>query len=209
MPNADLVADDRGVQRCRWCIGDATYQQYHDHEWGYPIVDPYRLFEKICLEGFQAGLSWLTILKRRPRFREVFAEFDFHVVSQFVEKDIDRLLQDRGIIRHRGKIQATIDNASRAIEMEHEPGGLAAFFWSFEPSQSKPRHRFDDIPAKTVESNALSRELKRRGWKFVGPTTCYAFMQSMGIVNDHLKGCDQFEVIEEARRQMARPTLAS
>lgn len=167
--------------------------RYHDEEWGKPVRDDRRMFEKICLEGFQSGLSWLTILRKRENFRKAFEGFHVEKIARFTEKDVERLLQDAGIIRHRGKIEATINNAARAIELKKETGSLAEFFWSFEPD---PKSRPKKLDYKTLTSmptseasTALSKALKKRGWKFVGPTTCYAFMQSMGIVNDHLDGC--------------------
>lgn len=195
---------------CPWPGDDPFYMAYHDNEWGRPVTDDQRLFEKICLEGFQSGLSWITILRKRERFREVFAGFDFHQVARFTDEDVDRLLQDAGIIRHAGKINATINNAQRALEMEKEFGSLAAYFWSFEP-------HVDTIPAdlswetvrqtaQTDVSKALSKDLKKRGWKFVGPTTCYAFMQAMGLVNDHIGTCPCRTEIESLRDALVRPT---
>lgn len=157
--------------------------RYHDEEWGRPVHDDVRLFEKICLEGFQSGLSWITILRKRENFRKAFAGFDFHKVAKFTAKDVARLLKDEGIIRHKGKIEATINNAVRAIEMEKEFGSLDKYFWQWKPKKGDAQH------VKVAESIALSKDLKKRGWKFVGPTTCYAFMQAMGMVNDHLEGC--------------------
>ena len=180
-------------QRCAWAGSEPLYIDYHDHEWGRPVVNDKALFEKLCLEGFQAGLSWITILRKRERFREVFAGFDFVRVANFDENDVTRLLADPGIIRHRGKISATINNAARALEVIAEFGSLAAYFWAFEP---KPKDRPAEMSwemiktlAVTAQSRALAKDLKKRGFKFVGPTTCYAFMQAMGLVNDHLEGC--------------------
>ncbi|MEM6365812.1 MAG: DNA-3-methyladenine glycosylase I [Planctomycetota bacterium] len=195
----DLKTGVDGAIRCAWCVGDPEYQRYHDEEWGRPVNDTTRLFEKICLEGFQAGLSWLTILKRRERLRDCFHRFDFHRVAKMTEADVQRLLSDATIIRHRGKIEATIHNASRAIDMERRPGGLKSFLWQFQPSRSTSYERFADVPAITPESKAMSRELKRAGWKFVGPTTCYALMQAMGMVNDHLVGCDWHSQMRQPR----------
>lgn len=186
----DLTSDERGKTRCSWCVADPIYVAYHDEEWGRPVTDDRRLFEKICLEGFQCGLSWLTILKRREGFRLAFADFDFDVLAKWSANEIDRLVQNEAIIRHRGKIEATIHNASRAIEMRDAEGSLAEFFWRFQPSDPPVPRIFADVPAITAESKRMSKELKARGWKFVGPTTCYAFMQAMGMVNDHLPGCD-------------------
>jgi len=195
--------------RCDWAGSAPLYLDYHDHEWGRPVVDDQRLFEKICLEGFQSGLSWITILRKRERFREVFAGFDFERVARFGEADIERLLADPGIIRHSGKINATINNAAMALEIIGEFGSLAAYFWGFEP---EVKNRPDNIGRKeikaisvTPESIALSNDLKKRGFKFVGPTTCYAFMQAMGLVNDHVEGCFCHAEIEAERKTFARP----
>lgn len=193
-----------GLPRCRWCIaeGFAEYQRYHDEEWGFPVGEDRRLFEKLCLEGFQSGLSWRTILGKRPAFRAAFADFDFHRVARFGSADVERLLQDAGIVRHRGKIEAAINNAARAIELIAERGSLAAYVWSFEPA-ALPR---PEVVSETAASRAMSKDLKARGWKFVGPTTVYAFMQSMGLVNDHALGCSQRARAEAARRAFVRPT---
>ena len=188
--NEDLITGDDGLARCRWCAGDPLYERYHDQEWGSRVVDDQRLFEKICLEGFQCGLSWLTILKKREGFRRAFADFQLDVIAQWDHRQVDRLVNDAEIIRHRGKIEATLHNASRAIEMRQDEGSLSAFFWRYVPESSPMPRRHADLPAVTDESTRMSRELKKRGWKFVGPTTCYAFMQAMGMVNDHLVGCD-------------------
>lgn len=197
------------VERCIWAGDDPFYQAYHDDEWGRPVTDDLRLFEKICLEGFQSGLSWITILRKRERFRKVFEGFDFTRVAQFGPDDVDRLLTDTDIIRHRGKIEATINNATRAIEMRDEFGSLAAYFWGFEP---KPEERPDDLSwdtlktiAQTDASRALSKDLKKRGWKFVGPTTAYAFMQAMGMVNDHVTECFCRAKVEDLRSELTRP----
>lgn len=192
----EVVVGADGANRCWWGIGDDDYQRYHDTEWGFPQGDDHRLFEKICLEGFQSGLSWLTILRKRENFRTAFAGFDPEVVAAFDETDVERLLGDAGIVRHRGKIEATINNASRALETAEEHGSLAAYVWSFEPPRGPPP---SEIPATTEVSAALSKDLKKRGWKFVGPTTAYAFMQAMGLVNDHLEGCFVCEAAEAAR----------
>jgi DNA-3-methyladenine glycosylase I len=185
-----------GLERCWWGEGDEQYERYHDTEWGFPQGDDHRLFEKICLEGFQSGLSWLTILRKRENFRLAFAGFDPNVVARFDEIDVERLLGDAGIVRHRGKIEATINNAQRAIEMADEHGSIADYFWSYEPQRRVPPA---DIPATTEVSVALSKDLKKRGWKFVGPTTAYAFMQAMGLVNDHLEGCYVRKDVEQDR----------
>ena len=173
-------------RRCAWCLATERYIHYHDHEWGFPVADDRRLFEKISLEAFQSGLSWYTILVKRDNFRAAFAQFDFAQVAQFGQADVQRLLQDAGIVRHRGKIEAVIHNAARAVEMVKQEGSLAAFFWRFAPQAPSDGTQ---LLAQTPESQALAKELKKRGWKFVGPTTCYAFMQSMGMVNDHAPQC--------------------
>jgi len=190
---AGVLRGADGRARCWWC-GDADdYRRYHDEEWGRPVRDDVRLFEKLCLEGFQAGLSWLTILRKREAFRRGFAGFDFTRVARFGARDVTRLLGDAGIVRHRGKIESTINNARRAVELAADEGSLAAFFWRYQPAPaSRPKRLTRAALAKmstSPESTALSKELKRRGWSFVGPTTVYAFMQAMGIVNDHLMGC--------------------
>jgi len=203
--SSDVISGSDGTQRCWWCAGDALYQLYHDEEWGMPVDEDRRLFEKMCLEGFQSGLSWLTILRRREHFRQAFAQFDFEQVARYDEAKVEQLVQDVSIIRHRGKINATINNAARAIEMVDQHGSLASFFWQFEPKRTSRRRRRDQVPAATDESTRMSRELKKRGWKFVGPTTCYALMQAMGIVNDHLHQCHAWPTIEAARQSFARP----
>lgn len=186
----NLTTDAYGKTRCSWCVADPVYIAYHDNEWGKTVTDDRQLFEKICLEGFQCGLSWLTILKRRERFREAFADFDFETLAKWSSTEIDRLVQNEAIIRHRGKIEATIHNASMAIEMRTAEGSLAEFFWQFKPFDPPIPETFVEVPSMTPDSKRMSEELKARGWKFVGPTTCYAFMQAMGMVNDHLQGCD-------------------
>lgn len=204
-----LMAGADGALRCAWPGNDEFYQRYHDNEWGHPVADDFRLFEKICLEGFQSGLSWLTILRKRENFRKAFAGFDFNRVAEFNEKDVERLLQDAGIIRHRGKIESTINNARRAKELVKEAGSLAAFFWKFEPQPHQRPQRLDRATLltmpKTEISGQISKELKKRGWSFVGPTTVYAFMQAMGMVNDHLEGCVCREAIEAERKRFKRP----
>ncbi len=190
MQQDSLIIGNDGLARCAWCGSDEQYIRYHDEEWGIPVYDDIRLFEKICLEGFQAGLSWLTILRKRENFRKAFDGFNFNKVANYNDVDIDRLLQNKGIIRHRGKIEATINNAQRAIELIEEKGSLSDYFWSFKPAQNRPRPKnISKIPSQTKESQALSRDLKRRGWKFVGSTTAYAFMQAMGMVDDHIENC--------------------
>ena len=204
-----LVEGEDGIVRCSWGATTADYQAYHDAEWGFPVADDRRLFEKLCLEGFQSGLSWLTILRKRENFRAAFAGFDFEQVARFGMKDVERLLGDAGIIRHRGKIEAAINNAGRAVELVEQEGSLAAYVWRFEPdSASRPRRltwaTLREL-AQTDESRALAKDLKRRGWRFVGPTTVYAFMQAMGLVNDHLHGCAIREAAEQARNEFDRP----
>jgi DNA-3-methyladenine glycosylase I len=194
-----------GKTRCGWCSATEQYIDYHDDEWGYPVDDDIRLFEKICLESFQSGLSWRTILTKRENFRKAFKGFDYKKVAKFTEKDILRLLQDEGIIRHRGKIESAINNAKRAIELIEETGSLAAFFWSFEPK--KKRSNPFEVVATTEESTALAKALKKRGWKFVGPTTAYAFMQAMGLVNDHAKDCTFRVKAEKLRKKFKSPSL--
>jgi DNA-3-methyladenine glycosylase I len=195
-----LVTGSDGVIRCWWGSGDPLYEAYHDGEWGRPETGDSRLFEKIVLEGFQAGLAWITILRKRPRFREVFEGFDPARVALFGEGDVERLLGDTGIVRHRGKIVAAIGNAARAGEMIGDFGSLAAFFWPLAPPPGPPPGDPGDIPTATSESAAIARELKRRGWRFVGPTTVYAFMQAMGLVNDHMEGCAVRDEVEMLRR---------
>jgi DNA-3-methyladenine glycosylase I len=184
-----VVRGEDGVARCEW--GDSTpeYRAYHDREWGFPVADDVRLFEKLCLEGFQAGLSWLTILRKREAFRRAFNDFDFERVERFSEHDIDRLMGDADIVRNRAKIEATITNAKRTVELTQKEGSLATFVWRFEGGDGK----------------TLARELKARGFRFVGPTTAYAFMQAMGLVNDHLEGCEAREAVAQARRRFKHP----
>ena len=205
-----LLRGEDGRCRCWWHGNKPDYLVYHDKEWGRPVTDDRRLFEKICLEGFQSGLSWLTILRKRESFRAGFAGFDFEAVARFGEADVERLLQDAGIVRHRGKIVSTINNARRACDLAAERGSLAAYFWSFEPGpQDRPErcdHASVSVLAQTPASRALSKDLKKRGWSFVGPTTVYAFMQAMGLVNDHLEGCCVREEAERERRALVRPT---
>ena len=181
-----------GRTRCAWPGDLPDYVAYHDDEWGQPVHDDHRLFEKLCLEGFQSGLSWLTILRKRENFREAFAGFDPEVVADYGESDVGRLLQDAGIIRHRGKIEATINNAGRALEVIDEFGSLDTYLWSWQPTEREPDLKDPSlpIPAVTATSTALSKDLKKRGWRFVGPTTVYAFMQAMGLVDDHDPACE-------------------
>ena len=196
----DVVAmGPDGVPRCAWAGAAPEFLSYHDTEWGFPVADDRRLFEKLCLEGFQAGLSWRTILAKRENFRNAFRGFDFDQMAEFTDDDVTRLLGDAGIVRHRGKIEAAINNAGRARELVASEGSLAGFIWRYEPDMSEratPR-----VQSTSAESIALSKELKRRGWRFVGPTTVYAFMQAMGLVNDHAEGC---AIRVEAQRRRER-----
>lgn len=201
----DYLVGSDGLQRCWWCGDDDQYIDYHDSEWGKPVADDQRLYEKICLEGFQAGLSWITILRKRSAFRSAFCEFDMERVAGFSSVRVDQLMLDAQIVRHRGKIESTINNAQRAIELLDEFGSLAHFLWRFEPAKSKVLEQRSQMVAYRPESKALSKELKKRGWSFVGPTTCYSLMQAMGMVNDHLRDCHQWKVIDELRSGFARP----
>jgi DNA-3-methyladenine glycosylase I len=204
-----IIKGDDGKTRCFWHGGVPEYQDYHDSEWGRPVADDIRLFEKICLEGFQSGLSWLTILRKRENFRRAFAGFDFERVAKFGARDVKRLLADAGIVRHRGKIESTINNAKRARELVSETGSLAAYFWRFEPDPKSRPKRLDWETLRAMntapESIALSKDLKKRGWSFVGPTTAYAFMQAMGMVNDHMHGCFCRAEAERDRKAFVRP----
>ena len=204
-----LLQGQDGVVRCAWHGNLPDYLHYHDHEWGRPVADDRRLFEKICLEGFQSGLSWLTILRKRDNFRKAFANFEFERVAEFTDEDVERLLGNAGIVRHRGKIVSTINNARRARELAEEAGSLASWFWSFEPGADERPQRFDYATLianpTTPTSTRLSKELKKRGWSFVGPTTVYAFMQAMGLVNDHIEGCTCRAEIERERAVFRRP----
>jgi DNA-3-methyladenine glycosylase I len=209
MDRPGIVVGDDGQGRCAWHGGLEDYRRYHDEEWGRPVTDDRRLFEKICLEGFQSGLSWLTILRKRENFRAAFANFEADKVAAFGEDDVARLVADAGIIRHRGKIVSTINNARRAIELREEFGSLAKFFWSWEP---KPEERPSVMDLETLRANPttavsirLSKDLKKRGWTFVGPTTIYAFMQAMGLVNDHLDGCFCQAEVSTLRLNFNRP----
>ena len=202
-----LVVGDDGIARCSWADSALEYRAYHDGEWGFPVADDVRLFEKLSLEGFQAGLSWLTILRKREAFRNAFAHFDFEQIARFDEGDVARLLADAGIVRHRGKIEAVINNARRALELIESEGSIARYVWRFEPAPRTGRldHAALTELSATAESKALAKDLKRRGWRFVGPTTVYAFMQAMGLVNDHLDGCDARPRVDEARNAFERP----
>jgi DNA-3-methyladenine glycosylase I len=212
LPEGVTVGDD-GVARCWWGAGDPLYRSYHDTEWGRPVAEDRRLFEKLSLEGFQAGLSWLTILRKREHFRRAFQDFDPAAVAGFGARQVERLLADPGIVRNRAKIDATINNARRYADLVTEFGSLAAYVWRYEPGpQARPPvldhaalMQLDQSP----ESKALSRDLRRRGWSFVGPTTVYAFMQAMGLVNDHLEGCGRRPETERERRRFRRPTAAA
>ena len=185
--------------RCSWPTASATYLEYHDHEWGRPTTGEHRLFEKICLEGFQSGLSWLTILLKRPRFREVFTDFDYRAVAEFGSDDVERLLLDAGIVRHRGKIEATINNAQRAIELVETEGSLVDWVWEWAVAEPE-RTNEGGVPTQTVRSAALAKELKRRGWKFFGTTTAYAFMQSEALTNDHDATCFVHQACQDERQ---------
>lgn len=199
-----------GKTRCWWCESEIAFLPYHDTEWGFPVVDDQRLFEKICLEGFQAGLSWRTILNKRENFRRAFADFEIEKVARFTPNRVAKLLDDSGIVRHRGKIESTINNARRARLLAEEFGSLATYFWKFEPSSSSRPKKLTHAAllkmSMTPESHALSKDLKKRGWSFVGPTTAYAFMQAMGLVNDHQEVCEVRVAAELARTSFRRPT---
>ena len=193
--------------RCRWCGAAPEFLHYHDKEWGFPVADDFRLFEKICLEGFQSGLSWRTILAKRENFRAAFHQFDFNRIARFNEKDVMRLLADEGIVRHRGKIEAVINNARCARELVKEEGSLAAYFWRFEPTAEALAA--PQSASTSAASVALSKALKKQGWKFVGPTTVYAFMQAMGLINDHVEDCVIRTKVERARKKFERPVTLS
>ncbi len=200
---SETFAGPDGKPRCRWAGSAPDFVDYHDREWGFPVADDRRLFEKLCLESFQSGLSWRTILAKRENFRTAFAGFDFDKVAGFTEADVERLLMDEGIVRHRGKIEAVINNARRAQEMVAGEGSLAAWFWSYEPD---PSQLADPQTASTSNvSVAISKDLKKRGWKFVGPTTVYAFMQAMGLINDHVEACVIRAEVEQAREKFSCP----
>ena len=201
MAGGETEVGSDGVRRCRWGSSPPEYVAYHDTEWGFPVDDDRLLFEKLCLEGFQSGLSWLTILRKRPAFRQAFAGFDFHAVAGFGRPDVERLLGDARIVRHRGKIESTINNARRSIPLASEFGSLGAFFWAFEPEA-----RQASSASTSPESVAMAAALRRRGFTFIGPTTGYAFMQAMGIVDDHATDCDVRALAEAARSTFARPT---
>lgn len=204
-----LVVGDDGITRCWWSGEDRLYRSYHDDEWGRPQDDDAALFEKICLEGFQSGLSWLTILRKRDNFRTAFAGFDPTLVAGFDDDDVERLMTDVGIVRNRAKILSTINNASRCLDLIQEHGSLAAYVWSFEPAHEARPARLDHATLVTLgttpESKAMSKDMKRRGWSFVGPTTAYAAMQAMGLVNDHIEGCRARAEVDRARASFVRP----
>lgn len=192
-----------GRPRCRWCAAALEFFAYHDTEWGFPVDDDRRLFEKLCLEGFQSGLSWRTILAKRENFRVAFHDFDFNRIAAFTAADVERLMKDAGIVRHRGKIEAVINNARRAQELVRQEGSLAAYIWRFEPKAADLAA--PQTASTSVASIALSKDLKKRGWAFVGPTTVYAFMQAMGLINDHAEGCAIRGAAEQARTTFTRP----
>ena len=200
---SETITGPDGKSRCSWCGDVAEFLPYHDTEWGYPVSDDHRLFEKLCLEGFQSGLSWRTILAKRGNFRAAFKNFDFDKVAHFTQRDVTRLLKDEGIVRHRGKIEAVINNAKRAQELVKQEGSLAAFFWRYEPGKDQLAE--PQTASTSAESVAMSKDLKKLGWKFVGPTTAYAFMQAMGMINDHVEGCVIRAKVERARKSFKRP----
>ena len=203
----DLIRGPDGRRRCFWAAADEAMRAYHDEEWGFPVTNDRRLFEKLCLEGFQSGLSWRTILLKRPGFRRAFANFDLTRIARFDKKKVEVLLRDESIVRHRGKIESVLNNARRALDLVEEHGSLAAYVWRFEAPAARRRTRVTrtSLQATSPESVALSKDLRRRGFSFVGPTTAYAFMQAMGLVNDHMQGCPVRAEVERARRRMRRP----
>ena len=205
MNHEHLYTAEDGIVRCWWGNDYLDLRTYHDEEWGRPVADDFQLFEKICLEGFQSGLSWLTILRKRENFRAAFADFDFNEIARFDDDSLTRLLENAGIVRHRGKIEATINNASRAQEIVDEFGSLAAYIWQWEPASPEPHigkgSYSHPVPSITRTSQLLSKDLKNRGWKFFGPTTAYAFMQAMGLVNDHIEGCGSRKIVETLRNK--------
>lgn len=200
--SATITGPD-GKMRCRWCAAAPEFLAYHDTEWGFPVSDDHRLFEKLSLESFQSGLSWRTILAKRERFRAAFHDFDFDRIARFTERDCIRLLNDEGIVRHRGKIEAVINNARQARELVKREGSLAAFVWRYEPDAGQLAE--PQTVSTSAESLTLSKDLKKRGWKFVGPTTVYAFMQAMGLINDHAEGCIIRAKVARAREGFRRP----
>jgi len=200
---SETITGPDGKPRCRWCGAAPEFLGYHDSEWGFPVSDDHRLFEKLSLESFQSGLSWRTILAKRENFRAAFHNFDFDRVARFTQRDINRLLKDEGIVRHRGKIEAVINNAQRAQEIVKQEGSLAAFIWRYEPDHKQLAA--PQTASTSAASLALSKDLKKRGWKFVGPTTVYAFMQAMGLINDHVEDCMIRAKVERARKRFERP----
>jgi DNA-3-methyladenine glycosylase I len=200
---SETTAGEDGKPRCRWCASAAEFLPYHDNEWGFPVGDDNCLFEKLCLEGFQSGLSWRTILAKRENFRAAFHDFRFDKIARFTQRDVDRLLKDSGIVRHRGKIEAVINNARRARELVKKEGSLAAYLWRYEPDAKQPPQ--PQSASTSAASHALSKDLKKHGWKFVGPTTMYAFMQAAGLINDHATGCVIRIKVDRARRNFSRP----
>ncbi|MCW8891001.1 MAG: DNA-3-methyladenine glycosylase I [Sedimenticola sp.] len=200
---SDTIEGPDGKHRCRWCDAAPEFLHYHDTEWGFPVSEDQRLFEKLCLESFQSGLSWRTILAKRENFRAAFHHFDFNKVARFTERDVTRLLKDEGIVRHRGKIEAVINNAKKAKELVQQEGSLASYLWRFEPDPSTLAE--PQSASTSAESVALSKDLKKRGWKFVGPTTAYAFMQAMGLLNDHVEGCVIRTKVASARKRFKKP----
>lgn len=192
-----------GKSRCGWCSSAPEFLAYHDTEWGFPVSDDQRLFEKLCLEGFQSGLSWRTILVKRENFRAAFRDFDIERIARFTQRDVDRLLKDEGIVRHRGKIEAVINNARKARELVKQEGSLAAFVWRYEPDKRQLAE--PQSVSTSTESVAMSKDLKKMGWKFLGPTTVYAFMQAMGLINDHAADCVIRSKVERARKKFRRP----
>ncbi len=200
---SETITGPDGKSRCRWCGAAPEFLDYHDTEWGFPVSDDYHLFEKLSLESFQSGLSWRTILAKRDNFRTAFYDFNFDKIACFTQSDINRLLKDKGIVRHQGKIEATINNAQRAQALVKQEGSLAAFFWRYEPDEKQLTE--PQSASTSSESISLSKNLKKLGWKFVGPTTAYAFMQAMGLVNDHVEGCAIRSNVEDARNRFKRP----
>lgn len=201
---ATTITGSDGQERCRWCDAAPEFLNYHDTEWGFPVSDDHRLFEKLCLEGFQSGLSWRTILAKRGNFRAAFHDFDFDRISRYTQRDINRLLKDEGIVRHRGKIEAVINNARCAQDLVEREGSLATFIWRYEPDAKQlPEPQSASISAESI---SLSKDLKKLGWKFVGPTTVYAFMQAMGLINDHVGGCVIRSKVEKARNKFKVPS---
>ena len=208
-PKSGVITSDDGVSRCWWCVGDRLYESYHDNEWGRPVADDTRLFEKLSLEGFQSGLSWITSLRKRENFRRAFKSFGILAVARFNNRSVERLMLDAGIVRNRAKIEATINNAKRCLSLIEEFGSLAAYAWSFEPDE-RPRSWTANVAAlmnmgPSPEATAMSKDLKKRGWAFVGPTTVYSFMEAMGLVNDHMNRCDIGAQVEDERTRFRRP----